>query len=75
MLEKCVTLQPSEPSLDSNSNGRTSTRLGQKTFHWCSLQRRRLMSQIYLTLFYTCGLGIVVLHVMVLNHTDFPFAF
>jgi hypothetical protein len=28
-----------------------------------------------LTLFYTGGLGIVVLHVMVLNHTGFPFVF
>ncbi len=28
-----------------------------------------------LPLFYTGGLGIVVLHVMVLNHTGFPFSF
>ncbi len=28
-----------------------------------------------LTLFYTRGLGLVVLLVMVLNHTGFPFAF
>ncbi len=31
--------------------------------------------KVILTLLYTRGLGIVVFHVMVLNHTGFPFAF